>query len=268
MLSQGGLGEGSLVGRCGPKALQVRKRQKSLALKTAVGQTRLDLYLNDQPSCGETDGREQCAETEWRMTISTMLRHDLLNKLTVAQGGLELFDRSADMKFLAIAKRNLEACGEIVGRISTLENALGTTTLTPIDVATIARKVMVNHQEQGIGLEVHGHGMVMADAALHNVLDNLVSNSIKHAVPSNVRIDIDENGDTVLIKITDDGVGIPKEARGRLFQEGFKFGPKGNTGLGLFIVWRLVQRYGGRIWLDENVSGGTVFCIELANANC
>jgi signal transduction histidine kinase len=202
------------------------------------------------------------------MTISTMLRHDLLNKLTVAQGGLELFDRSSDMKFLAIAKRNLEACGEIVGRISTLENAPGTTALKPIDVASIARNVMVNHQEQGIGLEVHGSGMVMADAALHNVLDNLVSNSIKHALPSNIGIDIDENGDTVLIKIKDDGIGIPQEARGRLFQEGFKFGPNANTGLGLFIVRRLVQRYGGRIWLDESVAGGTVFCIELANANC
>jgi signal transduction histidine kinase len=268
MLSQGGSEEGSLTGRCGTKAFAVRKRQKSLAIRTAAGQTRLDLYLHDEPSGAEANASALCAEKEWRMTISTMLRHDLLNKLTVAQGGLELFDRSSDMKFLAIAKRNLEACGEIVGRISTLENAPGTTALKPIDVAIIARNVMVNHQEQGIGLEVHGRGMVMADAALHNVLDNLVSNSIKHAVPSNIGIDIDENGDTVLIKIKDDGIGIPKEARARLFQEGFKFGPNANTGLGLFIVRRLVQRYGGRIWLDESVAGGTVFCIELANANC
>ena len=268
MLSQGGSEEGFLTGRCGTKVVAVRKRQKSLAIRTAAVQTRLDLYLHDEPSGAETDAREQCAEKEWRMTISTMLRHDLLNKLTVAQGGLELFDRSADMKFLALAKRNLEACEEIVGRISTMENVLGTTALEPMDVAIVARSVMDNHQEQGISLEVHGRGKVIADAALHNVLDNLVSNSIKHAAPSYIRIDIDENGDTMLIKITDDGVGIPEEARGCIFQEGFTFGPKGNTGLGLFIVWRLVQRYGGRIWLDEKVSSGTVFCIELPNANC
>ena len=197
-----------------------------------------------------------------------MLRHDLLNKLTVAQGGLELFDRSSDMKFLAITRRNLEACGEIVGRISTLEKAVASTTLTPIDVGSIARNVMSNHQGLGIGLEVRGRGTVLADAALHNVLDNLVSNSIKHAIPSKVRIDIEENGEAVLIRIADDGIGIPEEARGSLFQEGFKYGPNGNTGLGLFIVSRLVQRYGGKIWLDESVSEGTAFCIELANANC
>jgi signal transduction histidine kinase len=267
MLSQVGSEEVSLTGRCEPKILTVRKRQRSLAIKTEAIQTRLDLYLDNGQSCIETCAMEQTAEKEWRKTIGTMLRHDLLNKLTVAQGGLELFDRSSDMKFLAIAKRNLEACGEIVGRISTLEKALGATALSPIDVGSIARNVMSNNQGLGVGLEVHGRGTVLADAALHNVLDNLVSNSIKHANPSKTRIDIEEIGDSVLIKVADDGVGIPKEVRGSLFQEGFKFGPQGNTGLGLFIVSRLVQRYGGRIWLDEGVTKGTTFCIELANAN-
>ncbi len=88
---------------------------------------------------------------------------------------------------------------------------------------------MVGHQEQGIGLEVHGQGWVKADASLHNVLDNLVSNAIKHASPSNIRIDIEDKGKTALIRVSDDGIGIPAEARQCLFQEGFKFGPMGNT---------------------------------------
>jgi len=267
MLSQEGSEESSLTERCGPKVLALRRKQRSLAIKTEPGQTRLDLYLEDEPAFMDADPGEESTEKEWRTTIGTMLRHDLLNKLTVAQGGLELFDRSSDMKFLAITRRNLEACGEIVGRISTLEKAAGNAALTPLDVGSIARNIMANHQGLGIGLEVRGRGIVMADAALHNVLDNLVSNAIRHASPSYVHVDIEENPDTVLIRISDDGVGIPLEARGSLFQEGFKFGPKGNTGLGLFIVSRLVQKYGGRIWLDESVSVGTVFCIELVNAD-
>ncbi|HEY3420852.1 MAG TPA: HAMP domain-containing sensor histidine kinase [Methanomassiliicoccales archaeon] len=245
----------------------MHRRQRSLSIKAELGQTRLDVYLEDEPSYSETIAKERSDEREWRTTIGTMLRHDLLNKLTVAQGGLELFDRSSDSKFLDITKRNLEACGEIVGRISTLEKAIDTTALTPLDVGSIARNVMANHQGLGICLEVHGRGIVMADAALHNVLDNLVSNAIKHATPSKICIDIEKTGDLVLIKVSDDGIGIPEEARASLFQEGFKFGPKGNTGLGLFIVSRLVQKYGGRIWLDENISAGAVFCIELANGD-
>jgi signal transduction histidine kinase len=264
MLSQGGLEGESLSERVAPRVLPVMGGQRNLALEPEAEQTRLGPYLDDGSFFQGTAGMEHGTEQEWRMTVGKMLRHDLSNKLTVARGGLELFDRSGDMKFLAMAKRNLEACGELVGRISTLEKITGQTKLAPTEVASIAKSVIVNHQEQGIGLEVRGQGWVMADPLLHNVLDNLVSNSIKHAAPSKVHIDIEEKGKTVLIKVSDDGVGIPKEAREGLFQEGFKFGPKGNTGLGLFIVRRLVQRYGGRIWLDEHSTCGTVFCIELS----
>lgn len=230
-------------------------------------QTKLDRFFGDELSSDCLNRSGQRCEKEWRRTIGTMLRHDLMNKLTVAKGGLELYDRSGEAKFLDMTRRNLETCGEIVGRITSLENSPDSSNLAPTDVANIAKRVMLGHQERGIGLEVHGQGWVMADSTLFSILDNLVSNSIKHAAPSTVRIDIEERGSTVLVKVTDDGIGIPKEARGGLFQEGFKFGPKGNTGLGLFIVRRLVERYGGRIWLDENVSERTVFCIEMANMN-
>ena len=262
MLAQEGLEGQFPAGRVGPKILAGRRKQKSLASEPGAEQTRLDRFLAEEQFFNQPVGGG-ISEQEWRTTVSTMLRHDLLNKLTVAQGGLELFDRSGEMKFLAMARRNLDACGEIVGRISTMENSSGAAMLKPIEVASIAKEVMVSHQEQGVGLQVQGQGWVMADASLHNVLDNLVSNSIKHASPSNICIDIEEKGETMLIRVSDDGVGIPKEARESLFQEGFKYGPKGNTGLGLFIVQRLVDRYGGRIWLDETVSNGTVFWIEL-----
>jgi signal transduction histidine kinase len=265
MLAQEGSEGGFHSGREGPSVMSVRRRHRNQALDPRAEQTNLDRFLIDEPAMNEMAGRTHINEREWILTIGTMLRHDLLNKLTVAQGGLELFDRSGEMRFLAMAKRNLNACGEIVGRISTMELDQGSAKLSPIEVGEVAKGVMVGHQEQGIGLEVHGQGWVMADASLHNVLDNLVSNSIKHASPSNIRIDIEDKGRTTLIRVSDDGMGIPLEARGNLFQEGYKFGPRGNTGLGLFIVSRLVQRYGGRIWLDDSLPHGTTFCIELTS---
>ena len=124
-----------------------------------------------------------------------MLRHDLMNKLTVAQGGLELFDRSGEMKFLDMTRRNLESLrGDRWTDNSTLEKSPDSSKLAPMDVANIAKRVMLNHQGRGIGLEVHGQGCGDGRSSLYNVLDNLVSNSIKHAAPSNVRIDIEERG--------------------------------------------------------------------------
>jgi len=215
----------------------------------------------------DQNGMVHQVDWEWQRTIGTMLRHDLLNNLMVAKGGIEMFDRSGEAKFLDMVRRNLETCGEIVGRISLLENSPGPSNLTPTDVAGVARRVISSHQGRGIDLDVQGQALVMADGTLYHILDNLVSNSIRHAAPSCIRIDIEEGNGLVLVRVTDDGIGIPKEARDKLFQEGYKYGPKGNTGLGLFIVRRLVQRYGGRIWLDENVPDHTVFCIELKSVD-
>ncbi len=267
MLSQGGLERACLSGRIEPRALAVQKKQKSMALRPGVEQARLDRYLNDESLFNDAGETVQSAEQEWRVTIGTMLRHDLLNKLTVAQGGLELFDRSREVKFLDMARRNLESCSEVIARISMLEKSPGTTRLTPTDVASIAKSVMDDHKERGIGLEVQGRGWVMADEALHNVLDNLVSNrsSMPRRLPGPHRHQ--GNG----LNGVDQGLRrryrYTQGGREGLFQEGFKFGPKGNTGLGFFIVRRLVQRYGGRIWLEEDVPDRTVFCIELRNLN-
>jgi len=268
MLAQEELGGGSLSAGIGPKVMGVRKRHKSMTITPGVKQSNLDSYFDQSIPTGEQDAASQHSEQEWQRTIGSMLRHDLLNKLMVAKGGLEMFDRSGEAKFLDMVRRNLETCGEIVGRISLLENPNGIAHLTPTDVASVAKRVISGQMGRGIDLEVQGNGWVMADSTFYHVLDNLVSNAIKHGSPSSVRIDIEEKGSSVLVKVSDDGIGIPKEARGGLFQEGFKYGPKGNTGLGLFIVRRLVQRYGGNIWLDENEANRTVFCIELTNVNC
>jgi signal transduction histidine kinase len=232
-----------------------------------VKQARLDSFIDHYTLSEDPNGLDHQVDQEWQRTIGAMLRHDLMNKLMVAKGGLELFDRSGEAKFLDMVRRNLETCGEIVGRISLLENSPGLSDLTPTDVASVARRVMSGHQGRGIDLAVQGQASVMADGTLYHVFDNLVSNSIEHAAPSGICIDMEERNGSVLVRVTDDGIGIPKEARDKLFEEGFKYGPKGNTGLGLFIVRRLVERYGGRIWLDENVFDHTVFCIEMKSVN-
>lgn len=265
MLAQGEEGVTTLIGTSGPRIWAGKKLLKHAALGPGVKQTKLDHFLEDGPLLEDEDADVQWDEQEWQRTISKVLRHDLLSKLTVAQGGLELFDRSREDKFLDMARRNLEACGEIVTKMSSLANSSETTKLTPTDVASMAERVMRGHQGRGVGLKVSGQGWAMADSALFHVLDNLVSNAIRHGAPANVHINVEERGKKVLVKVTDDGIGIPIEARDGLFQEGFKFGPKGNTGLGLFIVRRIVQRYRGSIWMEENVPNGTVFCVELRN---
>ncbi|OPY33115.1 MAG: sensory histidine kinase CreC [Methanomassiliicoccales archaeon PtaU1.Bin124] len=202
-------------------------------------------------------------ELEYQRTMRQMLRHDLQNKLTVAQGGLELFERERQDRFLEMAKRNLDACGEIVAKMSSLEKSLAPIELMPVDVVAMAERVFRCHEGRGVDLRIEGDGLAMADGTLFHVIENLVSNALRHADPSCVTVSVEEKGQKVLLKVIDDGNGIPLEAREQLFHEGFKFGPKANTGLGLYIVSRIVQRYHGRIWFEDNLPHGTIFNIEL-----
>jgi signal transduction histidine kinase len=63
--------------------------------------------------------------------------------------------------------------------------------------------------------------------------------------------------------VADQGKGIPDEVKARVFDEGFTFGETGNTGLGLYIVKKTMERYGGSVVAKDNRPKGTVFELRL-----
>lgn len=74
------------------------------------------------------------------------------------------------------------------------------------------------------------------------------------------------DGEWVILKISDNGKGIPEEFREKIFEEGFKYGNSANTGLGLYLVKQTIDRYGGSIEINENSPSGAVFLIKLKKA--
>jgi len=63
------------------------------------------------------------------------------------------------------------------------------------------------------------------------------------------------------------GPGIPDEMKEEIFKEGVKDQETGRTGLGLFLVKTLIERYGGKIWVEDNEPEGSVFVLRFRSAD-
>ncbi len=103
---------------------------------------------------------------------------------------------------------------------------------------------------------------VFADKAMINtVLRNLISNSIKFTHPGgNINISIEKKPNEIMVSVADNGVGIPKDSIDKLFRIDENFSTPGTqkekgTGLGLILCKEFIEKHGGRIWVESEVSG-------------
>jgi signal transduction histidine kinase/ActR/RegA family two-component response regulator len=127
----------------------------------------------------------------------------------------------------------------------------------------------------GISLAMHVDdevGLVEADELrFKQVLLNLVGNAVKFT-PDRGRVSISATtvGDELLVSVTDNGPGIAAEDRERIF-ESFQQGGRGpasedGTGLGLTLCRRIVELFGGRMWLDSELGRGSTFGFAISTA--
>ncbi|MBM3554695.1 MAG: response regulator, partial [Alphaproteobacteria bacterium] len=109
----------------------------------------------------------------------------------------------------------------------------------------------------------------VGDAArLRQVLVNLVGNAIKFTAKGGVGVTIARRGDGIRVEVEDSGIGVPAEARDRLFDVFTQLDAGttrvyGGSGLGLAISRRLVEAMGGRIGVDSEVGRGSTFWFEI-----
>lgn len=101
------------------------------------------------------------------------------------------------------------------------------------------------------------------------VLTNLLSNAIKFSPgASTVRIHTDATADSILLKVVDEGRGIPAEKLDTIFDRFQQVEPsdarqRGGTGLGLAICRSIVQQHSGSIWAQRNLVSGTTLYVML-----
>ena len=107
---------------------------------------------------------------------------------------------------------------------------------------------------------------------LQSLFNNLIDNAIKYTPPGgSVSVSVFHVGDTIQIKVSDTGIGIPSETIPKIFNRFFRANPSGQEsgfGLGLSLVHSIVTYYRGTITCNSTPGKGTTFQVALPHSLC
>jgi signal transduction histidine kinase len=149
----------------------------------------------------------------------------------------------------------------------------------PVAVAALARRAAAGIEprarERGVTISCGGDDdvIVLADARrIVQVLTNLLVNAVAHIEGSgDVRIAWERSGGEALIRVIDNGAGIPADDLPHIFERFYRVDVSrsrstGGAGLGLSIVRQLVTAHGGKAWAESEIGKGSTFSFTLPTA--
>ena len=234
--------------------------------------------------------RGQMREREDRLRgFNRMVSHELKTRVGAIKGAHALLeeswlDESARDRFLLMIGENVEGIEAMLGNLlvlSRLEHRVQQQrhVRLPQAVAEVVRQLREMARSSGVTVNVVGElPDVEVDAAsIELCLTNYISNGIKYADPQKVSrwVEIrgrleqrgDQRGDSLVVEVRDNGVGVPGDAQDKLFQRFFRADDEtvtgvAGTGLGLSIVRETVESIGGRAWAEAG-SNGTMFAFAI-----
>ncbi|MCC7566352.1 MAG: PAS domain-containing protein [Methanomicrobiaceae archaeon] len=204
-----------------------------------------------------------------------IMTHDVRNANNVSSMYAELLADLAegDLKTYAEKLRDsIERSNEILRNVATIRRAQEETGLVPVNLDAIIRQEIGNYPQASIRYQ-NIHAEVLADNLLPVILANLIGNAVKFGGPDvEIAVRVEKRDGEVLVSVEDTGPGIPDEIKEKLFHRFERGLARGRgEGLGLFIVRKLAERYGGRAWIEDRVPGrheeGAAFRFTLRQAD-
>ncbi len=210
-------------------------------------------------------------------TFAANVSHEFKTPLTALRGSAELLEDHLDTMsdderrgFLSTMIRETDRLERLVRRLLDLARA---DVLRPgdeaSDVTETATRVCARHIDAGadVALNADERAVVRMDgAALEAIIACLVGNAVEHGGDNvRVRVDVRRDGDTVELRVHDDGAGISEANASRVFDAFFTTArEQSGTGVGLSIVRTLVTQHRGTVELERDP--GTTFVIRLPRA--
>jgi two-component system phosphate regulon sensor histidine kinase PhoR len=212
--------------------------------------------------------------------------HELRTPLSIITGYLETLidgdgDQETNLRFLRTMHKHAERLNLLIEdllSLSQLESRKISLRFEPIDLSESIHRVLeqldsrVRESGAGVTVTIPKHlPLIEADAfRIEQALYNLLDNALKHSAKSGARVSVDACSDAtaVVVRICDDGVGIPLSDQPHIFERFYRVHKDrsrdaGGTGLGLSIVKHTVQAHGGSVAVQSSPGAGATFVMSL-----
>ncbi|MFU1781935.1 ATP-binding protein [Haloarcula japonica] len=206
--------------------------------------------------------------------FNSILRHDILNGMTVIEARAETLADTLDGTQATYAETILDWSRDIVDLTQKVRSVLSTMSddgLTEAETITLGpvvegatKKAASMDEDCTLKTDIPDGIEVVADNLLDDVIGNILTNAVEHSGPgTTIEVTTERVGSMVHLHIADDGPGIPPEEREAIFEKGERGTESTGTGFGLYFVSVMVDSYGGDIWVEESDLGGSEFVVAL-----
>jgi signal transduction histidine kinase len=212
--------------------------------------------------------------------------HELKTPLTTISGYSQLLKKSKIIKnpkkrkmFLQIVDNESKRLSQLVSEMLDLSRIdMGATrfNIENIDIYELMENIDYEFrniiQKKGISYEFKldkNLPKIKTDKdKLHEIITNLVSNSLKYSIKGKITVRAKKKNKNILFTVADTGKGIPKKYHKKIFERFFQVDSTlsrevGGTGLGLSIAKEYAERLGGKIWFKSKVGKGTTFFVKI-----
>ena len=228
---------------------------------------------------------KQIKQTEQQHNFMVAVTHELKTPIAVTQLNLEtLLKRNLDeQQFQKLLQNTIQEsnrmnalCNNLL-LSSQMEGGGYQIILEKINLNTLLEVCMkeVNNRfpERVFSMECGvSNAVVLADQfllqiAINNLLDNAVKYSSKNTT---INVGLQLKKQNILISIADQGSGVETAFKNKIFEKHFRMGSEATkkskgTGLGLYLVKRIMMVHKGKVYVEDNKPKGSVFILELNN---
>lgn len=208
--------------------------------------------------------------------LNRLLRHDLRNDMNVLYGYLQLAESLIDND--TVSDYLIEAREQAIEIINKSERARDLKTVLeksyemsnqPVRLDYALNEAIVRTTDEYNNADfqftdcpaIH----VVADDFLPTAFESVIENAVVHNDKETPKIEIahEERETDVLVRIRDNGPGVPEESEEMIFGRAEESQLHHGTGISLFFTNNVIEHYNGDIWIEQNQSEGSTFVIRL-----